>query len=422
MRFWEEEIKKYERRIEKIANDPSSTKLSSNKLLYEIWRDHRRESLAAWDAGEPFVYGRGVAFRILKAMKLHEVSVGFEGDRAGKRANQYLSAARNLGYPDHGCDRIMAGLGIVLSGDLPKPAVTITSNYPCDPENQASLIASNVFGVPSIGVDIPSQSDDKALRYVVTQLEDMIKQIEHYVPSARYSEARLIEYQALWRRQHKALKDIYRLKAAVPCPVAGSDSFRLPPFGIVDDPRVAQYAEMYRDELAKRVSKGFGAVQGERLRFAWLISGPVYVDPWTFLAKQGVSVPFFEFGLAAYAFGFSQSDPWQEASEKGELSPLEEEARASLVNSWSGPAERRVRDLLKACTDLKIDGIVHYQIWGCPNLIASSQMVADRAKSELGLPSILIQGAALDSERLPGSELESKLTDFIDVCSANKKR
>ncbi|MDO8669833.1 MAG: 2-hydroxyacyl-CoA dehydratase family protein, partial [Dehalococcoidia bacterium] len=300
MRFWEEEIKKYERRIETIAQNPSSTKLNSNKLLYEIWRDHRRESLAAWDAGEPFVYGRGVAFRILKAMRLHEVSVGFEGDRAGKRAKEYLGAARNLGYPDHGCDRIMAGLGIVLSGDLPKPSLTITSNYPCDPENQASVIASHVFGVPSIGVDIPAQSDDKAMKYVVAQLEDMIRQIEHYLPNARYSEARLIEYQGLWRRQHKAMKDIYRLKSAVPCPVAGSDSFRLPPFGIVDDPRVAQYAEMYRDELAKRVSKGFGAVQGERLRFAWLISGPVYVDPWTFLAKHGVSVPFFEFGLAAY--------------------------------------------------------------------------------------------------------------------------
>jgi len=422
VRFWEDEIKKYEGRIEKIEHSPHPTKLGSNRLLYEIWRDYRRHSLAAWDAGEPFVYGRGVAFRILKAMKLHEVSVGFEGDRAGKKANHYLGAARNLGYPDHGCDRIMAGLGMVFSGDLPKPALTITSNYPCDPENQASLISSRAFGCPSIGVDIPATTDDKALKYVVSQLEDMIRQIEQYIPGIRYSEPRLIEYQGLWHRQHKALKDIYRLKAAVPCPIAGSDSFRLPPFAIADDPRVAQYAEMYRDELAERVSRGFGAVDGERLRLAWLVSAPVYVDPWTFLAGKGVSVPFFEFGLAAYAFGFSQSDPWTGASERGELSPLEEEARAALINSWSGPAERRVRDLLQACRDLKIDGIVHYQLWGCPNLISSSQMVADRARSELGLPSILIQGAALDAERLSWSELQSKLTDFIEVCLANKKR
>ena len=416
MKFWEEELKKYDRRLKKIEETPDPTKLKSNMLLYRLWRDYRSHQLSVWDAGEPFAYtGGGVPFKLVRAMGLHSCSLGIEGDRAGKLSEKYFATVRKLGYPDHGCDRIMAGLGMVLAEEMPRPAIVIAANCPCDPEHLSAEALRDTFGCPSFAIDVPGKNDDWALEYVTGQLHDMIKFIEQEVPGTKYNENALKQFQELWFRQHKALRDVYELKKVVPCPLAASDTFRLPPLEIVHDPRVAEYAEMYRDELTERVRNGFGAVAGERLRLAWLVSGPFFADPWTFLANLGVAVPFFEFGMAGYTFGFSQSDPWKEASEKRELSPLEEEARFGMTNSWNGSADRRIADLITVSRDLKIDVLVHYQLWGCSPLLASSKLLADRAMEELGIPSLFLEGSSLDENKMDITKLKAKLGDFVAI-------
>ncbi len=114
-------------------------------------------------------------------------------------------------------------------------------------------------------------------------------------------------------------------------------------------------------------------------------------------------------------FGFSQSDPWKEASEKRELSPLEEEARFGMTNSWNGSADRRIADLITVSRDLKIDVLVHYQLWGCSPLLASSKLLADRAMEELGIPSLFLEGSSLDENKMDITKLKAKLGDFVAI-------
>ncbi|MDP6730444.1 MAG: 2-hydroxyacyl-CoA dehydratase family protein [SAR324 cluster bacterium] len=422
MRFWKEELKKYDRRLKKIEENPDPTKLKSNQLLYQIWRDYRYCQLQAWEEGKPFAYtGGGVPFKLIKAMGLRSCSLGIEGDKAGKLSEKYFATVRKLGYPDHGCDRIMSGLGMVLAQEMPEPAIVFAGNYPCDPEHLSAEALRDMFGCPSFAIDIPGKNDDWALGYVTGQLRDLIKFIEQEIPGTKYNEDTLKQFHQLWSRQQKALRDVYELKKNVPCPIAAIDTFRLPPFEIVDDERVAQYSEMYRDELVQRVQQGYSPVKEEKLRIAWLVSGPFIADPWSFLSNLGVAVPFFEFGMAGYTFGFSQSDPWKEASDRGELTPLEEEARFGMTNSWSGSADRRIADLLKVSEDLKIDALVHYQLWGCSPLLASSKLLADRAEEELGIPSLFLEGSSLDENRLDFPKLKARLGDFVAINLEQKK-
>jgi len=76
--------------------------------------------------------------------------------------------------------------------------------------------------------------------------------------------------------------------------------------------------------------------------------------------------------------------------------------------------------VLKACRDQKIDALVHYQLYGCPNLLGSSRILADRAERELGIPSLQVEGWQLDTEKLNLDEFYGRLEDFIALCLVRK--
>ncbi|MFH1088138.1 MAG: 2-hydroxyacyl-CoA dehydratase family protein, partial [Chloroflexota bacterium] len=365
MNFFEAEIAKYDGRIKKVRESPNPSMLKSNVLLYEIWRDHRKRQLKAWQNGEPFVYcgGASMPLKVLSTMGLHPIYMAGLGDRAVAQAAEGFSVLRSLGYPDPACDRTVVPIGLAIGGIIPPPRLAVALFGVCEAEGASALWPARHFNAPTFCFDHPYEHSDVELEYLLQQVHDMIAFLEREVPGARYDERRLVEWQNLAIDCQRVYREIYEFRKSVPCPVSGPDVFTMPPWEI-NDPRILDYLKMQRDEIRERVDRGYGAVPNERLRISWLVSGPFHFNFMGFLNKLGVAVPFYEFGKAAALFGYLNLGCYGDDSEYGrKLSPLEEEARQMNNNTWGGRStERRVPAVIQMCRDLKIDALIHYQL------------------------------------------------------------
>ncbi len=426
MNFFEMEIARHERRVKDIREKPDPTKLRSNGLLYEIWLDFRKRELKAWQEGKPFVYDSGgiPPLRLLTTMGLYPLLLPSIGDRAGSElAEEAFRTIWAKGFPDPGCDRTLVPIGMAMNGRIPPPSLVIDAAGICIPETSCSLWAGLHFGVPRFCFDIRYDHSYEGLQYLVKQMREMIDFVEREIPGAKYDEDKLVELQDRAKLEHQVYREVHQLKKAVPCPLSAVDAFRLPAWEIVDDPRTLRYAEMYRDELRERVKMGVSAVGKEKLRVAWLVSGPFHSNPFAILERKGVSVPWFEFGQAAgqFALGLLNYGLEGDEAEYGrKLTPLEEEARRLNHNTWGGPAVKRAVSVIQACREMKIDAIIHYQLAGCVVNMGSAKIVADMAERELGIPSLMVEGFEWDARRWNQEEYNEKITNFIDTCFMRK--
>ena len=153
------------------------------------------------------------------------------------------------------------------------------------------------------------------------------------------------------------LRDTYELRKRVPCPISPQDSFRLMamPSRYPNPAKVVEYSRSYRDELFERADKGIGGVPEEKLRIAWLATGPYGRSTFDLLTRKGVSLPWFHYGRAPQYFGVVRDDYGDESVYGRKLTPLEELGRFFNANVWAGDSDAWVDPLIKVCQELKID-------------------------------------------------------------------
>ncbi len=423
MNFFEREIAKYERRVKKIEANPDPNLLASNKLLYEIWVDYRKDELAAWQAGKPFAVLDGLgAERILTSMGFHTIGMAADADREVPEFPKHFETSKAMGLHDSLCDRIIGGMGMVFDGDLPSPAFCTTGNFSCSPHQLSVLAVARHYKVPHFMIDIPIEYSEDTVKYMAKQLEELIEFAEAKVPGTKFDMDQLVEAQE-WEAKFMAhQKEAYMLRTVVPCPISGRDVIRMPRFHHTEPERSVQYSAMLAQEMKAKADSGKGALENEKLRFYWMVSAPFYANPFKFLEDRDVATVIFEFGGASRSSDYKNSPPGLGEPEFGrKLTPLEEEARWMGWNTWGGDTERRTQFVLDQVECFKIDGIVHFQQSGCPLALGSAQVIADRAEDELGIPSLLLEGRMLDEEFYNEEEVHEKLEEFIDLCLDRKE-
>ncbi|MBI2856848.1 MAG: 2-hydroxyacyl-CoA dehydratase [Chloroflexi bacterium] len=417
MNFFEAEIRKYDRRIQRISQDPDPAKLKCNLLLNQMWLDYRKQLLKEWEQGMPFVYdsGGGLPIYLFRAMGFRPIHLPMTADRATREAGKYFEVSRGLGYPDSTCDRIQVEMGLVLSGDLPKPSFVAICSGECLPITYGAYWLAERFGCPAHALDCDLEDSLDSVRYLASQCEEMIRLAEKSVPGVKYDEARHIEYQRKVMQAQAYEWEIYELKKQVPCPISGKDALRMPGRELIDDPRYLEYFQLFRDEVKERAEKGIGALPEEKMRVMWLVSAPFYADPFSFLESRGVAIPIYDVGVGSGRENRSIDD---EATYGRKLTPLEFDA--SVMNrGWRrGMSERKVQFVLARCRDLHIDAIVYFMLWGCMPELGMARIVADRVEQELGIPTLMIEGACLDSQRYNQADFEARLDAFVSMCLA----
>ena len=424
MEFLEVEIEKYQRRVDKIKANPDPTKLQSNLQVYELERDERIAELEAWKQGKPFATGMFPPV-LLKAMGFEIYDAEMACDRMERwQVKKYLQRCRELGFPDQICDRTVLKIPVVLDEDFPNLSLVVASNWECENIPLTFQTLAHLRHIPYYYLDVPFEANERTLQYVVEQLREVIDLAESKVPGVKYDEEKLIEVQNIERRWYELYHNIHRLKRKVPCPIPGQEAFKEPRWpSLYHDPAHAlEIFQIYHDEIVERAEKGISNVPEEKLRLMWAVSGPFYArpDPFSILEKRGAQAIYFQIGNSSRAAGLNFGIYGDETEYGRKLSPLEEEARILNQSAWGGLGTRWVDDILIVCRDLKLDGIVYFQQWGCTVTDNLAKNVAEIAERELGIPTLIMEGRLLVDETFDPQQMEDKLNGFADICLARK--
>jgi len=420
--FFEREIAKYERRIKRIEHSSDQTKLKSNKLYYELERDHRVAQLEAWKSGRPFATCGSRLSPLLRALGFEYIDTIQAADRLGDDADRYFEIVRSQEFPDTVCDRTLLCVPMHTSGDVPKPSLLISSNIACDNIRHALHAIGAYFDIPVFPISVSIHNNQTTLEYARQQLEELIDFAETMVPGTEYSEERLLEYQELDRTGFTLYHDIYELRKRTPCPLSPRDAFReerIP--SLYSNPRQANgWLEAMRDELYERHQKGNG--REENLRIMWTVSGPLLFDPFHVLEEKGISLLFLQHGgtsrFSGGRFGVGVYGDTKEYGRK--LSPLEEQARMMIGTNWIGLADRWIDDCLWLCEDSRVDAIVNYMQSGCVQTLGLGRLLEEAAMERLNIPVLHVEGRGLEAASFDQQHFDELLTVFFDRCIASK--
>jgi benzoyl-CoA reductase/2-hydroxyglutaryl-CoA dehydratase subunit BcrC/BadD/HgdB len=188
-----------------------------------------------------------------------------------------------------------------------------------------------------------------------------------------------------------------------PAPLHGRDAFRIYNPELANDPGGLEFLKAFRDEVRQRIDQKNFPVPNEKLRIMWVVSAPIFIDIFQILEKHNASMPLFVQATTGGIWGLGPKEYHEEGS------------------PWGGPAHKWVKQLVEMARDVKIDGVVYYQNTGCILNRSCSKMVVDGLESELGIPTLLLEGTMLNPERFNMRRDEESLEEFLALCLTRKE-
>ncbi len=422
MGFIQEQISNLTRRIKNIEQNPRPGYLKSTKVRYEVELENFLHVMDSWKEGQPFAILEGTE-QLIKPLGFTGLSYIEWGDRVRDPERYYNIAVNRFGFPEHTCDRTMTALGLYLSGEVPLPRLMTSRRAACDPERWSAMSTAKYTGTLFYDMDRCNSWEDDNIRCWADKAAGLIEFAEKSIPGIKYDEEKLVEILRMDQKSLEYTRDTYELRRRVPCPISPQDAFRIAskPGRFSNSAKYLEYCRLYHDELFERAEKGIGGVPDEKLRIAWLATGPFGRSTFDLLTRKGVSIPWFHYGTAAFYFGLVRNDFGDDKVYGRKLSPLEELGRYININAWGGTGEMWVEPLLRACRELKIDAVVDFLQVGCITTKNLKRITAQRLRDELGIPTLDLEGREFFSTEASLNEMNRKLEDFLDMCIAAKK-
>ena len=432
-------LEKYDKRVEKISENPNPMLMKSNLILYQVLRDEAKHGNEFFEAKNPrpvIYHTENAPDRFFASLGYESINLELNADHLTKeQAIRYFELGRSYGFPDNLCDRVQLSHAVGISGDFPPPNIVFAVVGDCDLMSQAMASVARYWDVPLIGVDMGfheelemGQEDYfRAMKFAYDQMVEFINLSEEKWPEfIKFDDSKLNEYQDINRQFTLAAGEVFGMIAkARPCPISGRDALRMAPTHVPNDPRVAQYMDMYKKEVKERIEKGQSPLRdnNERMRLYWMTSAPFFEDPFTFLEERGVSSPIYEEGMGVpMRYNVKDYQGAERLFGRAMESPLEEEAALFATHHWGATGNRRTLEVLRRCRDAGIDGLVHFELEGCLSLNNIARITGERAEDELGVKSFYaVDVHCQDMERFNEKEFEESLWDWVQVCLAEKK-
>lgn len=277
MNFYESYLIKLQDRMKKLEANPESSRLKSNKLRYEMQIELTKEQINAWKTGKPFSDGGGfMAGSLVRAMGfVPSNSVGSAYQT--KEPQKYIEMARAKGLPvDNACDMTMMPFAMMESGDLPMDDLQVCDQHACTAMMLRGIYVAHQSNTKTYFIDVPLEQTEEGLKYVTDQLKEFIDFCEKNYPRIKYDESKLIEMQEIEEEAEKLTFEIYTMLKTKPCPIGGLDAFT---GGGASTKKGLEILKMRRDEIAERVAKKIGGVPQEKLRMAWTVTRPFFMNP-----------------------------------------------------------------------------------------------------------------------------------------------
>ena len=319
-------------------------------------------------------------------------------------AEEGLAKAEAAGYPGDLCTFHRNAVGMKLRGLFPPLRAYVATSHICDVAPQIMANFAYEDEVPFILVDVPPERDEESVDYVERQLEAAVEEL-CVVTGASFDIDRLREAIRLSNQARRYAIEVMELRRASPSPLRGSGMFgqlALIAF-LFGSPHGVEYYRALRDYTHELVERGASEQANQRYRLLWLHLKPYY--PNQLLAhledELGAAIVFEEMSLVW----------WDELDERRPLRALAEKI---LSHPSLGPAKHRAEVVLKLAREFVVDGVVHFNHWGCHQSTGALRIVRDRLRRE-GIPFLEIDGDCVDGRNLQWGPLLTRIEGFIEM-------
>lgn len=317
---------------------------------------------------------------------------------SGSQAERaFLQQAENTGISETLCSYHKTFLGAAQKGLLPKPRCIVYTNLTCDANLVTFRTLSQLYHVPAFAIDVPMQQNQDNVDYVAAQLRALAAFLQEHTDKAIDEESLKVRL----RRSKRTLEKYraYQQKRAdryVP-----TDLVTPLYCGMTNNILLGtEQVEAYVDELLKDADKA-PATKGKRIY--WMHTIPFWSDAVKedLLFQEGAQIVGCELSEVAEP----DFDPEQ---------PFEAMAHRMVYHALNGSASRRIEAGIRHAKQVKADGVVWFDHWGCKHTLGAAQL-AKKKFEEAGLPLLILDGDGCDRSHGGEGQTSTRLGAFLEM-------
>jgi len=323
---------------------------------------------------------------------------------------ELLSAGAELGLVPEICSPHRGLAGAFSLGALPRPDAVLWSNLICDNTAKSGELIMELNNCPGFYLDHPFQRTEAEEKYLIGELEDMIRFLEEK-SGHKMDWDKLARIVAEMDRQIELYRQINELRKSVPSPFHARGFLQLltTDYLCPGQPEATEYLEALHQELTEMVDEGKGAVSTEHFRLMTLFVPPMYLMGFLERISQEYGAVSVVEPLFTY-WGEGRLDPTR---------PLESVAKkASMIperHTMYGPLdERTLQEIVGLAKQYKVDGALYWAFIGCRHTCATIKLFKD-VLNEIDVPMLTLDCDIVDPTINSEEEVRDKLEQFLEL-------
>lgn len=327
---------------------------------------------------------------------------GIAGVFASMRLEGYLTeTAARSGIADSLCTFHRASLGATIRKIFPPPRFVMATSVLCDGNLPTFKRIAREYGVPFLFIDVPRGRSKSSLKYVLSQLREVIASIEE-ITGRDYPMDELSDTLARERETVENLDRARRLMCEryLPQELYEHMNALYVMHTLAGDERLLRGSRKFEEELVP--------VPEEAVRILWLHIPPYYDSE------------LFEI--------FSKSTPqlvvgnelmWDWLYPVNPLKPLESLAEKLVFNPLCGNLKDRGNFCLSLAEDFRIDGALHYTHWGCRQSAGGVGYLKELFEKR-DIPLIELTGDCVDHTSQGAGQARTRVEAFSELLRARR--
>ncbi len=266
---------------------------------------------------------------------------------------------------------------------------------------------AELYNKPLYLLDVPCRSDERAVRYVASQLEQIAAALESQT-GLSLSRERIEQTFSNVNEARSYQLEVNGLRKTDPTLLSGDEALGYVYLLFLGSGH-QQTAEIWQT-LAEELRKEKEAKSGEKefggedsVRLIWLHLRPYHSsDLINYLERE------LEARIVMEEMNYVYWPPLN--ADK----PFESLARKVLANPGLGPLERRLSSIEEMVSDYKADGVVHFSHWGCRQSVGGTLLLKKYLKKKQ-IPFLSLDGDCIDGSSFPWGQARTRVDSFYEI-------
>lgn len=200
-----------------------SKKYPERRWMYEPQQYYWESACQAKAKGIPTIWhNQSVPPELLYAMDVVPMSMDvLSTSMASFHAltPKYLDIANEY-VPEYVCSVNKMIIGLIMSGDIPKPDAMIYTSAPCDSAIISFPLVAEELEIPHFSIDAPFQDNERGYQYIATQLKEAVRFLEE-VAGHKLDWSLMNEVIEQSNASYELFDKLAQLRRKVPCPLPG---------------------------------------------------------------------------------------------------------------------------------------------------------------------------------------------------------